>query len=269
MPKLSTVELPGAKTLLTGATGGIGRTLARTLAARGADLVLTGRRVELLEPLAAEVGGRAVPADLTDRGAVEELLAAAGEIDVVVANAALPATGLLADYSIDEVDRALEVNLRAPVVMAKLFASRMMARRRGHLVFISSLSGKTASGQASLYNATKFGLRGFALALREDLRPFNVGVSSVFPGYISDAGMFADSGATLPFGVGTRTPDDVARATVRAIERNLAEIDVAPFGLRLTALLGGIAPGVAAAVQRRLGAEAITEQLAEGQRAKR
>ncbi|MYW95251.1 SDR family NAD(P)-dependent oxidoreductase [Amycolatopsis rubida] len=254
MPK----KLRGAKILLTGATGGIGRTLARTLAAHGADPVLTGRRAELLEPLAAQVGGRAVPADLADRGAVEELLAAAGEIDIVVANAALPATGLLAGYSLDQVDRALEVNLRAPVVLAKLVAEQMLARRRAHLVFISSLSGKTASGQASLYNATKFGLRGFALALREDLRPF-----------IRDAGMFADSGAILPPGVGARTTDDVARATVRAIERDLAEIDVAPFGLRLTALLGGIAPRLAAAVQRHLGAETITEQLAEGQRTKR
>ncbi|SFQ17021.1 SDR family NAD(P)-dependent oxidoreductase [Amycolatopsis rubida] len=265
MPK----KLRGAKTLLTGATGGIGRTLARTLAAHGADPVLTGRRAELLEPLAAQVGGRAVPADLADRGAVEELLAAAGEIDIVVANAALPATGLLAGYSLDQVDRALEVNLRAPVVLAKLVAEQMLARRRAHLVFISSLSGKTASGQASLYNATKFGLRGFALALPEDSRPFNVGVSSVFRGYISDAGMFADSGAILPPGVGARTTDDVARATVRAIERDIAEIDVAPFGLRLTALLGGIAPRLAAAVQRHLSAEAITEQLAEGQRTKR
>ncbi|MFF4737200.1 SDR family NAD(P)-dependent oxidoreductase [Streptomyces sp. NPDC001262] len=157
----------------------------------------------------------------------------AGEIDVLVANAALPASGLLSDYSIDQIDRALDVNLRAPIVMAKLAGERMAARRRGRLVFISSLSGKAASGQASLYNATKFGMRGFALALREDMRPHNVGVSTVFPGFIRDAGMFADSGATLPRGIGTRSPRDVARATVRAVEQNLAEADVAPLSLRL------------------------------------
>ena len=76
--------------------------------------------------------------------------------------------------------------------MAKLAGERMAARSRGHLVFISSLSGKTASGQASLYTATKFGMRGFALALREDMRPHNVGVSTVFPGFIRDAGMCAE-----------------------------------------------------------------------------
>ncbi|MBT2488044.1 SDR family NAD(P)-dependent oxidoreductase [Streptomyces sp. ISL-96] len=263
------MDLRGAKVLLTGATGGIGQALAADLAARGGEVVLTGRRTDLLEPLAAKLGARAIPADLADRDAIEQLLAEAGEIDVLVANAALPANGLLADYSIGELDRALDVNLRAPIVMAKLTGERMAARRRGHLVFISSLSGKTASGQASLYNATKFGIRGFALALREDMRPHNVGVSTVFPGFISEAGMFADSGATLPRGIGTRSPQDVARATVRAIEKNLAEIDVAPLNLRLIALLGGAAPSLTAAVQRRIGADKTTEQLVKGQRHKR
>ncbi|MGA5131974.1 SDR family NAD(P)-dependent oxidoreductase [Streptomyces olivoreticuli] len=263
------MHLRGAKVLVTGATGGIGQALAVALAARGGEVVLTGRRTDKLEPLAEKLGGRAVPADLADRGAVEQLLDAAGEIDVLVANAALPATGLLADFSIGEIDRALDVNLRAPIVMAKLAGERMAARRRGHLVFISSLSGKTASGQASLYNATKFGMRGFALALREDMRPHGVGVSTVFPGFIRDAGMFADSGAPLPRGVGTRSPEDVARATVRAIEKNLAEVDVAPLNLRLAALIGSTAPALSAAVQRRLGADKTSEQLAKGQRDKR
>ena len=107
-----------AKVLLTGATGGIGQALAVALDARGAELVLTGRRTDMLEPLAEKLGGRAVSADLADRDTIEELLEAAGEIDVLVANAALPATGLLADYSIGEIDRALEVNLRAPIVLS-------------------------------------------------------------------------------------------------------------------------------------------------------
>jgi short-subunit dehydrogenase len=240
-----------------------------SLAARGAEMVLTGRRIDMLEPLAEKLGARAIPADLADRGAAEGLMEAVGEIDVLVANAALPATGLLVDYSIGEIDRALDVNLRAPIVMAKLAGERMAARRRGHLVFISSLSGKTASAQASLYNATKFGMRGFALALREDMRPHDVGVSTVFPGYISDAGMFADSGASLPAGVGTRSPEAVARATVRAVEKNLAEVDVAPLSLRLIARFAGVAPSMAATIQRSVGAEKITEQLANGQRHKR
>lgn len=263
------MKLRGAKVLLTGATGGIGQALAEAFAARGGEVVLTGRRTDVLEPLAERLGGRAIAADLADPAAPEQLLAEAGEIDVLVANAALPGSGLLSEYSIDEIDRALDVNLRAPIVMAKLAGEQMSARGRGHLVFISSLSGKTASGQASIYNATKFGMRGFALALREDLRPHGVGVSTVFPGFIRDAGMFADANVTLPRGVGTRSPQDVARATVRAVDKNIAEVDVAPLSLRIGALIGGAAPSLAAAVQRRAGSDKITQGLAQGQRDKR
>ncbi|MGK5555533.1 SDR family NAD(P)-dependent oxidoreductase [Actinomadura kijaniata] len=263
------MDLRGARVLLTGATGGIGRALAVALAGRGADVVLTGRRVEVLEPLAERVGGTAVAADLADRDGVEALVGEAGDVDVLVANAALPSSGPLAGFSPEEIDRALDVNLRAPIVLARLLADRMVERRRGHLVFVSSLAGKTASGHASVYNATKFGLRGFALAMREELRPHGVGVSTVFPGFIRDAGMFADAGVTLPRGVGTRSPRDVAVATVRAVERNLGEVDVAPLGLRLGALVGGAVPGLAAAVQRAAGGDRITRELGERQRGKR
>ena len=138
----------------------------------------------------------------------------------------------------------------------------MAARGRGHLVFISSLSGKSAQGGGALYSATKFGLRGFALSLREDLRPAGVGVSTIFPGFIRDAGMFARAGVELPRGVGTRSPEDVAAAVVRAIERDRAEIDVAPLGVRLGAAISGLAPALSAAASRRMGAAKIAAGLA-------
>ncbi|GAA1527103.1 SDR family NAD(P)-dependent oxidoreductase [Actinomadura kijaniata] len=263
------MDLRGARVLLTGATGGIGQALAVALAGRGADVVLTGRRVEVLEPLAERVGGTAVAADLADRDGVRELVGEVGDVDVLVANAALPSSGPLGGFSPEEIDRALDVNLRAPIMLARLLADRMVERRRGHLVFVSSLAGKAASGHASVYNATKFGLRGFALAMREELRPHGVGVSTVFPGFIRDAGMFAEAGVALPRGVGTRSPRDVAVATVRAVERDLGEVDVAPLGLRLGALVGGAVPGLAAAVQRAAGGGRIARELGERQRDKR
>jgi uncharacterized protein len=262
-------EIRGTTILLTGATGGIGQAIARALAARGGRLILTGRRADVLEPLAAEVGGRALAADLADRATPERLAAEAGDVDILVANAALPASGTLDDYSLEQIDRALEVNLRAPIALAKLLSEPMARRRRGHLVFISSLSGKSAQPGGSLYSATKFGLRGFALGLREDLRDQGVGVSTVFPGFIRDAGMFAEAGVELPRGVGTRSPDDVATGVVRAIERDRAEVDVAPLSLRLGAMTAGLAPQLAADVSRRLGNARITRDLADGQRAKR
>lgn len=263
------MDLSGAKVLVTGATGGIGQALATAFAAQGAQVVLTGRRTDVLEPLAEKLGGRAIAADLADRAAVEALLEEAGEVDVVVANAALPGSGLLDDFTVDEIDRALDVNLRAPIVLAKLAGAQMAARGRGHLVFVSSLSGKSASGGAAIYNATKFGMRGFALAVREDLRPHGVGVSTVFPGFIRDAGMFADANVTLPKGVGTRSPEDVAKATIKAVRKNIAEVDVAPLSLRVGVLVAAVAPGLNAAVQRRFGGAKVTHALAEGQRGKR
>jgi short-subunit dehydrogenase len=255
--------------LVTGATGGIGQAIARAFAARGAKLVLTGRRPDVLAPLAEETGGRALPCDLASRPEVEGLIAAASDIDVLVANAALPASGALLDYDQPGIDRALEINLRAPIALARAFAPGMVARGRGHLVFISSLQGKAATPNSSLYVATKFGLRGFALALREDLRGAGVGVSVVMPGFIRDAGMFADSGVKLPFGVGTRTPEQVAAAVIAAIEGNRAELGVAPPALRLGAVLAGIAPELSAAVSRRLGSHEIATAVARTQVDKR
>jgi short-subunit dehydrogenase len=263
------VNLDGRSVLLTGATGGIGQAIARALAARGSRLVLTGRRAEVLEPLAAEIGGRAVACDLASADEVSRLLGECSNADVLVANAALPASGELGSFSVEEIDRALAVNLRAPIVLAQALSKGMVARSHGHIVFVSSLSGKAASARGSIYSATKFGLRGFALGLREDLRDTGVGVSTVFPGFISDAGMFHESGARLPGYVAMKTPDDVAAAVVRAIERNRAEIDVAPLGLRLGTAVAGLLPELSGRVQRRLGSLEIAESMAEGQRDKR
>jgi uncharacterized protein len=263
------VSVVSGNVLLTGATGGIGHSIARAFAAQGADLVLTGRRADVLEPLAAEVGGRALACDLGDGADVDRLVAAAGAVDVLVANAALPASGPLLEYTQEQIDRALEVNLRAPITLARALAPGMVERGRGHLVFISSLAGKAAAPGSSLYSATKFGIRGFALCLREDLRSTGVGVSIVFPGFIRNAGMFADSGAELPRGIGTRSPQQVASAVIRAIERNRAEIDVAPVGLRVGTALAGLAPQTSASVSRLIGSDSISATISRGQREKR
>jgi short-subunit dehydrogenase len=168
-----------------------------------------------------------------------------------------------------QLDAMLEINLRAPIALARALTPGMIERRRGHLVFMSSLSGKAASPVSAMYNATKFGLRGFALGLREDLRRDNVGVSVVLPGFISDAGLFADSGAKLRWGIGTRTSEQVAAATLMAVERNRAEVTVAPLTMRIGAELASIAPGPAAAVMRLTRGDRIAHEIAGGQLGKR
>ena len=257
---------PDGRVLLTGATGGIGHAIAREFAARGSDLILTGRRADALGALADEVSGQAVVCDLADRRDVERLLAEAGEVDILVANAAHPASGLLTDLAQERIDHILEVNLRAPIALARGLAPGMIARGSGHMVFISSLAGKAASSVSSMYSATKFGLRGFALGIREDLRPHGVGVSVVLPGFISGAGMFPEDDVELPRMVGTRTPEQVAQGVLRAIERNRGEIEVAPLFLRVGSSLASVAPGLAATLSRRMGGEKIASAIAAGQR---
>jgi uncharacterized protein len=264
------MQISGSTVLLTGATGGLGQAIARALHQRGGKLILTGRRVDVLEPLAGELdGARTLAADLADRAAVDRLIEEVVEIDILVANAALPGSGRLESFTMEEIDRALDVNLRAPIALAHALVPGMVQRGRGHLSFMSSLSGKSSSPQTAIYNATKFGLRGFAGALRADLRENGVEVSAVFPGFIREAGIFSDSGAELPPGVGTRSPRDVADAVVKAIEHNRGEIDVAPLPLRLGSAFSGIAPEFAATVSRKLGAHKIASDLAAGSTGKR
>jgi short-subunit dehydrogenase len=263
------VNLQGRSVLLTGATGGLGHAIARRLRAAGAELVLTGRRTEVLEPLAAEIGARSIAVDLADAAAAERLATECADVDVLVSNAGLPGTGQLTNFSVEQIDRALAINLRAPMVLARVIGERMVARRSGHMVFMSSLAGKVGTPRSSVYSATKFGLRGFAQSLREDLRPSGVGVSAIFPGFVRDAGMFHDTGAKLPPGVGTVSPEAVADAVVRAIERNRGEVVVAPVGLRAGAMAAGLAPDLAAAVQRKLGGQRIAEEHVNAQTSKR
>jgi uncharacterized protein len=265
------VQLEGSTVLLTGATGGIGQSIARALAARGARVLVSGRRAEQLDEVCAEIGGgaEALSADLAERDAPAELAERAGAVDVLVANAALPAAGRVEDFTPEEIDRALDVNLRCPVQLSRALLPGMLERGRGHILFVSSLAGKLAPMRSALYSATKFGLRGFAGGLREDLRGSGVGVTVVYPGFVSEAGMFADAGVRLPRWVGTATPEEVAAAVVRGIESDRAEIDVAPLGLRAGTLIGSLAPVTAARVQRRLGSARIAQAMAEGQRGKR
>ena len=265
------MELDGKTVLLTGATGGIGRAVAAAIAGRGARLVLSARREDALNELAGTLPGehRVVAVDLAEGGAAERLAAEAGQVDGLVANAALPGTGKLESFSSDELQRALRVNLESPMLLARALEPGMRERGRGHLVFVSSLSGKAPSPRSAVYAATKFGLRGFALCLRADLAGTGVGVSIVVPGFIRDAGMFADSGAKPPPGMGTSTPQEVAAGVVKAIERNKVEVAVAPVQTRVLAHIGLASPRMAMRAVSGGAASKTADRVAEGQTGKR
>lgn len=241
--------------LVTGATGGLGHAIAGALATAGAQLVVTGRRADVLDDLARRVEAEPLVADLADRADLDRVAEVARGVDVLVANAGLGGDSSIDEVTTDEIDSVIDVNLRAPVVLATAFAqAHLEAGTSGQIVMMGSLAGLAASPRSRLYNATKFGLRGYTLALRQDLADRGIGVTLVAPGFIRDAGMFHDGTIDLPSMTRTKTPGDVAAGVLRAIRQNPAEVFVSPVELRMAATLATIAPRISERVQKRIDA---------------
>jgi uncharacterized protein len=264
------VDISGSRVLLTGATGGLGRAIAKALDGRGAHLLLTSRKQDALEDLARELqSADALASDLSKRDDVAALPGRAGHVDIFVHNAGLPGSGRLESFTQEEIDRVLDVNLRAGIMLTHALLPGMSERGRGHLVYVSSMSGKLPTVRASIYGATKYGLRGFAGGLRDDLYGTGVGVSTIFPGPIKGAGMWQDAGIELPRWVPTKAPEDVGDAVAKAIEANRPEIAVADPGQRAAAVLENMSARAGAWLRRRLPVEELADRTAEAQRVKR
>ena len=262
----------GKSVLLTGATGGLGRAIAARLAGAGARLTLSARSADALEEMASTLPGEGhtvLVSDLGQPGAALSLADDAGAVDILVANAALPSTGRITELNEEQVARMLRINLESPILLAQALLPGMQERRRGKLVMIGSLAGKAGSPRSSIYNATKFGLRGFVFGLAQDLVGTGVGVSLVAPGFVRGAGMFADSGARSPAGMGTTTPDRVAEAVHKAITSERLEITVAPPVQKTMAHLGLISPKLSHRVQSGSAGQKAAESVASGQTEKR
>ena len=251
------MEIRGAA-LVVGATGGLGRAVARRLRGEGCSLTVTGRRADVLDDLAREVDGRSLVADLGARGELLRLVEFAGDVDLLVIAVGDGGGGELGEHSLDDIDRLLDVNLRVPVALTRLVGEGMVARGRGHIVFVSSLGGKAVSPRSSVHSATRFGVRGFALALRQDWGPLGVGVSLVNVGPVAEVDV--PDGVALPAGFRPKSPEDVASAVVRAVRHDRAEVDVADPVRRAGVVFGQVAPQVAARLGRFASSDAAGER---------
>ena len=219
--------LEGRVVLLTGAGGGIGRAMAKRFVAEGAVLAASDRNTECLEDLGIEPGSRH-PADLGASGApaslIDAVIAEHGRLDVVVANAGWTVHGRFEDMSREEVDVVLRLNLLSVVELVRAALPHLPVG--GDVVVTASLAGETAFPLQSTYSAAKHGLVGFSDALRGELHPRGVAVTTLLPGtvateFLNHAGahdptreMLAD----LMQRFGT-SPDRVAAAAVRGIRR--------------------------------------------------
>jgi uncharacterized protein len=186
-------RVPWKRALVTGSSAGIGTALARDLAGRGVDLVLVARNGERLEKLAAELRGahrvevEVLPADLgeaTSRDQVVRRLAAEPAIDLLVNNAGIGTFGVLANLDIEGELGLIEVNVVAPVVLAKAAIDRMKTAGHGSVLTISSLDGLQPTPNHASYGASKAFVNSFFEAVHQELRGSGVTVTTVMPGYV-------------------------------------------------------------------------------------
>lgn len=186
-------DLSGKGALVTGASGGIGAAIARTLHANGASVALSGTRAERLEELAAELGERSyvVPADLSDGAAVEALPAAAltalGSLDILINNAGLTRDNLAMRMKDEEWQAVLDVNLTAAFRLSRAVLRGMMKARWGRIISVTSVVGATGNPGQVNYAASKAGLTGMTKALAQEVASRGVTVNCVAPGFIETA----------------------------------------------------------------------------------
>lgn len=258
------MRIDGGVAIVTGASRGVGTYIAEALARKGVHLALAARSTEPLEATAVKtralgVRALAVPTDVTDRAALRDLVATTvaelGAPDILVNNAGIEQLGHFASTDLDVIESTLMTNLVAVELLTRLVVPHMIERRRGHIVNISSLSGKTAYPYSSVYCSSKHGLVGFSWSLREELKPYDIGVSVICPTHIADVGVFAqrhpDNDA--PALARPVRPEQVAQATVEAIERNRAEIIVARGLARWVDVFHALSPELTTLVARRGG----------------
>ena len=248
-------QLAGKVALVTGASRGIGPVIARALALSGMDVALAARSADELERTARSVrrtGMRAlaITADVANVLGRDELIqrteADMGPIAVLVNNAGIENTIAYEDQDPSEIARIIEVNLVAPMLLARAVLPRMLQRGEGHIVNIASLAGKLGLAYDVAYSTSKGGLIQFTEGLRAEFRGRGVSASVICPGFVADVGMYAtmsrQAGLEASRVAGTSPPASVARAVVRCIRKDIPEIIVNPGPMRLVTTFAEMSP---------------------------
>ena len=252
----------GMHVIVTGASSGIGEVIARTLAAGGCRLTIAARRAEKLEALAKDInpsGKRviAVQTDVTNPADLERLVARAtaihGRVDALVNNAGWRSSKFKWwELSQQETALAVQTNLAAVIELTRLVLPEMLEHRSGSIVNIGSVQGRI--GMSSLYSASKFGVRGFSLSLRRELRGTGVNVSLVSPGFIRTSDKEGSRGLPKP------TPEVVARAVQQVLEHPRAEV-IVPAWYGFFVALEPFLPGLADYLVAKINATKYGETL--------
>lgn len=260
------MELANRTILVTGASGGIGRHIAETLNARGARVVATGRDEERLRKLPAVAH---LTCDLRDPAETEALVdraeAAAGPLDGLVLCAGVEHTGAYTAESIAELEEIVRVNLTAPMVLTRAALPGMLQRGRGHVVGVTSISGRGPSPYLASYATTKAALHELMASLRLEHRGTGVSFSSVSPGFVAREGMYArmqETGHNAPLALGTSKPERVGKAVADAFEQDKADRIVAARPMRPLFALNALTPKAGDAGVVAVGARRFLRKVA-------
>lgn len=245
-------SLAGATAILTGANGGLGTHLTNALAAEGMHLLLVAYPGVGLSELQTAVQGHPgrteiLVADLrvaAERTRVIHIaLEHFGAVDLLINNAGVEFSSVYHELTLDRVLEVLRVNLEAPMDLTRLAIPSMLKRKRGHIVNMSSLAGKSGPGYQEPYAATKAALSAFTQSLRNTYRGTGVSASAITPGFV-EAGIYTrlrrQTGRDAPPFLGSCSPKRVCKALIRAVLHDVPEITLSryPIGpvLALTAL---------------------------------
>jgi hypothetical protein len=255
-------SIKGKTVIVTGASAGVGEATAKLCVREGANVVLAARDRKALEALATVLGprSRAVVTDVSKHADCEALMKASleafGRIDALVNNAGYNSRGTVETVALENLERILEVNLKAPIRLCKLVLPHLRASGGGAIVNVASLAGRVPLDHEATYTASKFGLRGFSFAMAEELAGSGITVSVVSPGPI-ETGFILNEIADVPdmvFSQPMATADEVARAIVASLEDGKRE-RVMNFASGLLAHVAYLAPSIRAALKPSLEAK--------------
>lgn len=256
------MDFTGKRILLTGAAGGLGEITARAFAEAGATMLLSSRNEAGLRELAATLPGgphQLIPSDLLQPGAAEAVVAKAGHVDILIANAGRPGGWGLEEITEEEIANVVSLNFETPIRMSKAVIPQMLERGSGQIVLISSLAAKFALPDSTMYSSTKSGLRAFGWALRSELAPRGITVSVVTPGFVGEVGMFAKRGGKTPPMAGIVPPQMYTKALLAGVSKGKGEIAIARPQLRLLSQLSLVAPSIFDRAFRRFRPRRKTE----------
>jgi short-subunit dehydrogenase len=226
-------NLTGKTVLLTGASRGIGRFIARALAQEQAVVVGVARSQPGLDSLCQELASLSAQSygiawDLANIDTLPDLVhwveTQVGRVDILINNAGIEKYRAFQNYSTNDLKTVLNVNLLAAMELTRLLLPGMLERQSGHIVNLASTAAKKGHPFDSAYSASKAGLLMWGDALRQELFGTGVEVSAICPGYVDECGMLADTGIPAPELAGTSTPSAIAEAVVKAIQHNHAEV---------------------------------------------